>query len=268
MQTWWKQHTWAVQETAGWQLANLNLYISRLEREWQFRMQRPDFISEDRYDWQFLGTVDEAPQQHIDLIRYVCFKTEPSLVLRPVLADRPMVTRPAHSILIAPQVSVTLYISTPVWIQVVGQSSTLPLLDIPVNRPTDSWFGGSTREGDLCYATRIFGRLQLSELEQRPFRAITPVRIYNAGDTPFPLKRLSVPVQMLPLHVSESGRLWTPTLDVTCTPATDKAEIRLFHRVEPSAGPTTLLSPARIPLGTGSLVKALDLLFASRSPGA
>ncbi|NNM51636.1 MAG: hypothetical protein HKM02_05335 [Pseudomonadales bacterium] len=267
MQTWWGRQHWDSGATLGWQLADLQLAITRLEQEWQIRIQQPLHISEDRHDWQALAPAATDQISDGELRRHVGATTQEYMQLLPKLADRPVVVRPAHQLFIAPQVSVTLYISTPVWLVFCSDDTSNPLLDLPVTRPSDSWFGPNTRQGELCYATRVVGRLHLQELTQHPFRAVTPVRIYNGGDQPFPLQRLAVPVQFLPLHVSEAGRLWTPTLNVYCDASNEHAEIRMANRVDHAAGPTTLLSPPRTPLGSGNLVRALDMLFASRANG-
>ncbi len=267
MQTWWGRQHWDLGATLGWQLADLQLAMTRLEQEWQIRIQRPLHISEDRNDWQILNPTVAQQLDAGELRRHVGATTQESMQLLPTLADRPVVVRPAHQIFIAPQVSVTIYISTPVWLLFCSDDAHAPLIDLPVTRPTDSWFGPNTRQGELCYATRVVGRLHLQELSQHPFRAVTPVRIYNGGSQAFPLQRLAVPVQFLPLYVSEASRLWTPTLNVYCDAGNQQAEIRMANRVDNAAGPTTLLAPPRTPLGTGNLVRALDMLFSSRGNG-
>ncbi len=264
MHRWWGRQQWQLDETLAWNLAELHLSVTRFAQEWQLRIVQSTRISEEQKHWQFHGHSAPLDLPGMELRRHISGDTHDSLQLLPALADRPVVVRPAYPIYIGAQVSVLLHISTPVWVMLRQDESGPSLLDIPITRPTDSWLGANTREGEICYATRVFGRLHLHEISLHPFRAVTPVRILNDSDAAFPLERLAVPVQLLPLHISEAGRLWTPTLNLRCHASSQHAEIHVARDVDAMAGPTTLLTPPRTPLGGGNLIRALDSLIASR----
>lgn len=264
METWWGRRQWHLDQTLSWDMADTQISVTRIDQEWQIRISRPEQGSEDNYNWRFIG--ESAPLgADAELIRHVCGQTTEQLQLLPLLADRPVVVRPAHPIYIAKNIAITLYISTPLWMTFKVDWQSPSLLDTPITRPSDTWFGPNTREGEICYGTRVFGRIRLNELTQRPFRAVTPVRIINNTPEVFALERLAVPVQFLPLYVSDEGRLWTPTLEVTRESNAQNAEVRISRTVDRIAGHTSLLSPPRIPLGNTSLTRALDMLFATRS---
>ncbi len=264
MSRWWGRQEWQIGDTLNWNLAELKLSVSRFEQEWQLRLLQSSRISEDHEHWQFIGHGEPLEGPGLEIRRHIGSDTQQPLQLLPALADRPMVVRPAHPIYIGAQASVLLYISTPVWIMLRTDWNTPALLDIPITRPTDSWLGPNTRSGEICYSTRVFGRLHLDEIRQHPFRAVTPVRVLNDSDEVFPLERLAVPVQLLPLHVSEAGRLWTPALDLRCHASSRHAEIQVARDVDTMAGPTTRLAPPRTPLSNVNLIRALDSLIASR----
>lgn len=262
MDTWWGEYRWQTNQTHRWNMASLALTVTRLEHEWQIRLDRPPISSEELHTWSHEANALPLPDSS-ELFRHVFRSTRESLRLTPKLADRAVVARPTHPIFIPPGEEVRLFISTPLWL---AFSSDKPetLVDIPVVRPSDTWFGPTTWQGEICYSTEVTGRLNLDELPQRPFRAVTPITIVNNGSDPFPLERLALPVRHLPLHASETGRLWTPSMRVVREDNIALAEVRIEQQVDRIAGKTTLLSEPREPLSGLGLTRALDSLFAYR----
>ena len=114
------------------------------------------------------------------------------IALTPALADRPVVARPEKPFCLPAGAEAVVYVSSPLWV-VLSTAQDLKLAEIPIVRPSDTWLGPSTREGELCYASRTFLRLSLDNLPRRPHRATSMVRILNHADTALPLRALKLP---------------------------------------------------------------------------
>lgn len=197
--------------------------------------------------------------------RYVIGGDSSRLNLTPLLADRNVVIRPRQPVFLLSGQEVTLYLSTPVWIQMeVGEPGTL-LRELPVQRLSDTWFGPSTREGEICYAGRTQARHDIDELPRRPHRAITPLHIHNKASTPLPLEKFSLPVPMLSLYGSADGSLWTQRLTLTREDQSDLAAVRIDRRPPDYADEIKLLAKPRQDPGRSGLVRAFSLLFGNHA---
>lgn len=162
---------------------------------------------------------DDAPEG-ASTLRFSFAETPDTLRVRPSLADRPVIVRPETPLAVPPGETVTLYASTPVWMALKfevrrprrGRAPAADLAvvaELPTARPTDTWFGPNTREGELCYAVRTAARTEVADLPLRPHRAVTAVTVENQAATPLDLVRIAVPMPFLALHVAPDGRLWT-----------------------------------------------------------
>lgn len=256
---WWGTQSFEPGQGRHWHLAGMDLSIIRQVREWQFQVHRSPAQSEDNHDWHMDNHLPEESQG--ELRRYVFRITEGRLRLLPRLADRSVVIRPVMPLFVPAGQEITFYVSTPVWIACHVDNQALPLLDIPVVRPTDTWFGPNTVRGEICYTTQVTGRLELGQLTPRPFRAVTPVRISNLGSDLMPVERINLPVPFLPVYATESGRLWTPTLHVTTEERQKAPRIRIDSAISTEAGQVSLLSPARRGSDEHALIRVFDNLF-------
>lgn len=163
------------------------------------------------------------------------------LIVHAAQADRPVVARPESPLSVQPGETVTLYVSTPVWVALRvarkrprgkgrrdgGDTETLQLFEAPAERFTDTWFGPNTRMGELCYATRSSGRLDLVDLPQRPYRIVTPVRIENKAGDALEFQRVQVPVPLLAVYRDAAGALWTNGVTLTRESGGDLAAVRV-----------------------------------------
>lgn len=152
------------------------------------------------------------PEEPDELERHVFSRTQGPLRLSPVVADRPIVTSPRMPMYVAPGEKATLYVGSPLWVRVEVESPAREILDVPIRRPSDTWFGPSTREGEICYATRTLAILDAANLPSLAGRAITPVAIENQGSETLRVERLKLPVPFLSVHATVDGQLWTPTV--------------------------------------------------------
>lgn len=256
---WWGPQTFEPGQGRHWNMAGMDLTVIRQVREWQFQVHRTGLQDEDNHAWRRDEQLPEVPVG--ELRRFVFRTTGDTLTLLPRLADRSVVIRPVMPLFVPPGQEVTFYVSTPIWIACHVKDQADPLLDIPVVRPTDTWFGRDTVRGEICYTTRVNGRLELGQLPPRPFRAVTPVQISNMSNALMPVDRINLPVPFLPVYGAESGRLWTPTLHVIAEERQKAPRIRIDSGISTEAGHVTLLSPARRGADEHALIRVFDNLF-------
>jgi hypothetical protein len=193
--------------------------------------------------------------------RYVSCSACGVVSVMPMLADRPVVVRPRQPVFILPGEDTTLYISSPVWVRIEVGDPPQALQEISVLRLSDSWFGPSTREGELCYAAPTQARKILAEVLKRPHRAVTPVRIHNRAANHLPIEKLSLPVPLLSTYGDDFGNLWTESVSLTRTPASDMAALVIAPGAPRDAPGAKLLTGPRELAERGGLVRAFSGLF-------
>ncbi|RMF77300.1 MAG: hypothetical protein D6739_12950 [Nitrospirae bacterium] len=258
--TWWGDFRLPEGATKEWSIGPLRLAVGRELHEWDVR-----------YEWVespvgevglSVATAVEALPAYDQQERYVCRAGGDRLRLRPVLADRPVISRPVVPLHLLAGEEVTLFVSSPVWLRLAVGEPPRPLTEIAIQRPSDTWFGPSTMEGQLCYDSRSQGRLSLERVPRRPHRAVTRVVVRNAGEDAMRLERLSLPVPYLALFAGVDGRLWTRPVTLVRDRSGEMGTVRIHKRVPEEAGDgAELLSPPRERPDKGSLVRALSALF-------
>jgi hypothetical protein len=248
-EVWWGQFDLAVGETFVRTIGPMNLRIERTPHEWRTLLARRDAGPEAvRRD-------EEEPE------RFAFGETKGPLSLTPVVADRAVVTRPLSPLHVSPNGSVTLYVSTPIWIRIEVDDPPVLLNDRYIVRPSDTWFGPSTREGDLCYDSRTAGRLALAEVPVRPERALTAATIHNLTERLLPLDRISLPAPQLAMYVDSSGMLWTGDITLVKSDDEELAQLTLGDGPPGLAPAAKLVSEPREAGETGGLFRAFGAIF-------
>jgi hypothetical protein len=226
---WWGTVTLDVGRVARWRAGPSTVHVERRPTDWRVWHDTGD----DAYAVVAERAHDEEgpPPEAAPTLRLSFTETPDTIVVRPALADRQVVVRPETTLVVPPGERVTLYASTPVWMALKlevrrprrGRTAPGPvvLAELPTARPTDTWFGPSKLEGELCYAVRTAARMDAADLPLRPHRAVTPVTIENQADTPMEVARIVVPMPYLALHVDRDGRLWTDGVLLTREPDED-----------------------------------------------
>lgn len=223
---WWDEVDLNIGQTGCWRIGPLTLWVRRLEYEWQIAHERGEDPAEDLGGWSF--SVDETPlAEALVPQRFVFQRTSGKVQPRPALADRPMVVRPATPFYVLGGQQANVYVSSPMWLSIHVGVAPVKLQEVAVQRPSDTWFGPSTREGELCYASRTHARLRLQDLPARPYRATTPVLVRNESAEPMLLERLSLPVANLALYSTPDGFLWTQAVTMTREKDGDMAALEL-----------------------------------------
>lgn len=266
---WWG--TFSLEESTGgkWAIGPSTLWIYRSAGDWRI-IHRPstDPVTADPMAQRSAVTVPVPPDEMESILaseektlqtsRYSVRDTSESITLRPALADRPVISRPEHPLFVPPGEAVTLYLSTPLWIRVVLAESDRQLQEMPSHRMSDTWFGPSTREGELCYATRTAGRLHLEHLPVRMHRALTPLRIQNTAQDVLALERVQLPARHLALYETPDDVLWTQRVTMTRTESVAGADVQIKDGPPADADQATLLQDPCEPSKKGLLTSTFS----------
>lgn len=243
-----------------WSIGERQLVIQRQASEWNtWNLETETENSETlvRADY-----TDQALPDHALLGRHLQVATAASLRVMPALADRSIVARPSVPLRLLGGEQTRIYVSTPLWFKALTLPGELSLLDVPFWRPSDSWFGPSTREGEMCYAKYTDARMQIKLLEQRSHRAITPIFIHNKQKEALLIERLNVPVHLLSLYQDAHQGLWTNTINVTREEDDDLIELQLEKQAPTEVQDACLVAGPRIASDRHTLIRSLGSLFA------
>lgn len=252
---WWGEFELAEDERRWWTFGPLLLGAERKRHEWRIGYEQ--MSNGDAALPETNRTLDDLEHGG----RFVFADPEAGLRITPALADRPMVTRPLSPLYVPPGEETVLFVSTPAWVRVEAVASGVELADVPVARPSDTWFGPSTREGELCYATRTHGRLRLEDLPVQPFRVITPLQIVNASKSDLKLERVSLPVPYLTVYSSDSSDLWTQKVSMRCEEEDRLVSLRVEKKVPSQLTGAKVVAPARKEQESRVFKRALSSLF-------
>jgi hypothetical protein len=267
---WWTTYTVDLHHGGHWQIGPSTLWIFHADHEWRLthRQETDSLMSESAVrcpipeaEWPDVIDADIPTEQ---IVRFSVLDDDPHVALQPALADRPVVARPENAIFIPSGSNATLYISTPLWVQMeLGGTATH---EVPTYRPSDTWFGPSTREGELCYAMRTAGRLRLADLPMRSHRAVTPLAIQNAASDQLLLERVQIPMHHLALYQAADDVLWTQAVTLHREEHTEGAQVRIQPGAPTDAAGTTRIADPREAAKKNlvmSTFKALGALFSS-----
>jgi len=195
------------------------------------------------------------PPDDAALLRFVT--RDPLVSLTPALGDRSVVVRPEHPLSILPGQHADLVITTPLWVQLSVGGTVI--LDVPTFRPSDTWFGPTSTEGQLAYASRTRARLRAHAQPTVRGRASTHLRVTNGGTAPLPLTRVNLPVQRLPVWLDDAGFAWTAA--VSLTSAGDTASVVVKDGPDLGDASVTRVAEPRTPEGGRSFARALSTLL-------
>ncbi|WP_428262630.1 hypothetical protein [Haliangium sp.] len=256
---WWGDFELPMNSVGRWQIGPTTLIIEHLDNEWRVDTE----VEEDPQASEL--SVDIRPIGDDDAARTWSHRfavTEPSDrgSLSALLADRPVVATPERSVTILAGGEATVYVGSPVWVQIGIGDPAKALLELPLHQPADTWFGPSPRVGELCYASRTHCRLRLEDLPQRPHRAITSVQVTNRGETPLVLNQLLLPVLNLALFATPEGLLWTQDVKLERDDR-EMAPIELRKGQPRHAEDAICIAEPRLPLTDNPMVRAFSAIF-------
>lgn len=253
---WWEPRRVAVAAGLRWELGPLILELFRTADSWWLWLQHRE-VAESAPSRCRLVELAQMPAEEGGE-RFVFRESPEQVRLRPLLADRSVVVRSRQPVFVPAGEEATLYLSTPVWLAVeVGEPPSL-LLEVAGERLSDTWFGPSTREGELCYAGRTHARSQLATVPRRAQRAITPLTVINRAKNPLPLEKLNLPVPLLGLYGDSDGALWTEAVQLSREADQELAGFKVVVGAPAQAPEARRLSPPRREAGRSGLVRAFS----------
>ena len=255
---WWGKYTLEVGQCLQINIGKTRHAILRQPREWQLHYDNVTETNESGDTWQ-VKISDGIDADYEVMERYVYHQTSASLDILPLTADRPVVTRPLSPLRLPSGEDITLYVSSPLWLQVI--TGEAPVREVPVYRPSDTWFGPSTMKGELCYASVTNGRTELADVPQRPHRAITPVLIRNQADSALVLERLNLPVPYLSLFVDDRGQLWTEAVTMVRSNDKDITSVEISKTAPPEAHGASQVTAPRGSESRNILTSTISTLF-------
>lgn len=252
---WWGESQVQESETRWWALGSLLVGVQRKAREW--RVGHEHFNTGEA----ILPVSDRPVDDLKTATRFVYAQPGERIKVIPALADRPVVTRPMSPLYLPPGEETILFVSSQVWVQMEAVELKTTLLDVPSVQPSETWFGPSTLDGEICYATKTHGRLLLEDLPLQPYRAVTPLEIINESAAALKLERVSLPVPNLTLYASDSGSLWTQKIIMRCGKDSQHASLKIKKRAPYQAdNPVVVASPRQV-LSERVLVRAFSTFF-------
>jgi hypothetical protein len=259
---WWGQFNVADGQTAEWEIGPLRLAIQRLSQEWRVAYERDDSLSPDPNHWkQVLTGSNISELGYANLERYIFGQTHPLLSVMPMLADRPVITRPLTPLSVPAGELATIFVSSLLWVWVEVGDPPKRLQEIPILRPSDTWFGPSTMEGELCYASRTYARLTLDNVTACSHRATTQVAIHNRAASHLQVERLSLPVPYLSLFEGPDGLLWTQAVTMQRTRDTEMATFQVEQGPPREIADAIPVSSPRQQFEESVIIRAFGTLF-------
>lgn len=248
---WWGEFEFEPGATKRWRIGPLTLWVTRQAKEWQVAWQRGNELD---LDIEVAQASDPAPAT-LQRSRYL-FEKGKVLHLGVRVADRPVVARPEMPVVVPGGLHATLFVSTPVWLELAAGEPRQRFAEIPTWQPSSTWFGENNIQGALYYAERTRARLERgSDLYKA--RAITSVTINNAEREPLRIDRIALPLPSMSVFRDEQGALCTEHAIVDHVTNQD-APVRVQRSPLPELGKTTLISSAREGRETNLVVRALS----------
>lgn len=260
LDVWWEPMALKAGQCWRYSVGTLLMYLQRGEHEWLLAWRELEDLAEH---YRVVSEpADELPTD-LPAERFVFQKVPGRFCLKPRLLERPVVVKNLQPVHLPPDEHMTFYISSPVCVAVELSKPVMLAKEIPTLRLSDTWFGPSTREGELCYATRTHARSRLQDLPRRPHRAVTPVTVYNQSNEILTIDKLSIPVPYLAVYGTAEGMLWTDAVSLRHTTGSALSVLDVDKDVPAGVGKVTRLAEPRTALQRGSLVRAFTSMFST-----
>jgi hypothetical protein len=260
--TWWGRYSFDEGQTVQWEIGPLKLAVQRQPNEWQITYEQNEVFDLETTAWNHNPTAPDIGElNYKNTERYATGQPGKTLWVMPMLADRPIITRPLTPLYVPVGEKTTIFVSSPLWVRIDVGDPPVKLQEVPLLRPSDTWFGPSTMEGELCYASRTYARLNLDNIPTRAHRAITQIIIENKAGTQLLVERLSLPVPYLSLFEASNGLLWTETVTMIRTRDTGMATFQTGKKPPKEAPKAKLVSEPREKPGQNMVIRAFGALF-------
>lgn len=255
----WDEYQIDLQASGHWKIGPLHLWITRFKNEW--RISSSSSHDPDDRTIEIEVPFEKEFLENIETNRFGGKETQASIRFSPALADRPVVIRPEMPFFLPANEEVTIYVSTPLWLNLTLEPQARKLLSIPILRLSDSWFGPDPTEGELCYAARTKAKLRFEDLSLIQFRALTKIILKNSSSKQLFLERIKVPVNNLSLYHSTEAGLLTETITIIKEEDQLEMKMRLEKPTEAEFGKPIKISMPRDPIQKNIFLKAINTLI-------
>lgn len=259
----WGDHRIDSGRAGHWQVGPYEFWLARTESEWRFAGRQDDAAVESRLEHEMCAA-DEVPEDGFALQRLGMGRTSDAIRLTPMLADRSLVISPALPIALPPRQELVLYCGSPVWLKVEVDTPLIEFYQTPLQRPSDTWFGSNTREGEICYAMRTRAHLQRAYIPERPHRAMTELHVVNKSRELLPVDRIRVPLPAMTLFATAAGQLWTSELIYEHHSNVELAKLKLTDRPPSHTTQAEVVAPPRETLPRNTVMRAFGGLIGGR----
>lgn len=258
---WWDELSVDSDHGVRCSLGALTLILFRTGTEWQIGYERLDGPELDlRDDWSE-ESITDVPEEFPNLERFVAEDGRSSARFLPRVADRSVVARPRMPLHVLPGQTTKVYLSAPVWVELLVAGGSESLWEIPTRRLSNTWFGPSTREGEVAYALKTQARSRLEEVPQRSYRAITAVAIRNQASDVLLVDRVNLPIPYLSIYATPRGKLWTEAITLLREEGSSMAALDVSSGAPPEAVDARRLSEPRLIATESLVVRAFSTLL-------
>lgn len=247
---WWGEFDVPVRNTRYWRIGPFELWLQHLANEWRITTRARDEPMDSTFAMR--EAADDVPAAEGDVARFGVSSPSNAAHIEVLLADRSVVTWPEIPFTVPAAQEVTVHVSTPLWVRVCIGAERHLLAEFPLYRPSDTWFGATTLEGELCYSSRTRFVLHLANMPVVPHRAITSVRIQNRAPAALSLERIKLPVPHLSLFQADAGALRTDDVTLERTQEDEFANLKVANRKSRRSTGNRVSEPRDKP--TGNLV--------------
>lgn len=258
---WWGKYSIPLNQVAYWRIGPLEIWIRRTDKEWRIGTRNHDLIT----DTTLVVNRDDGPElpedEGIVWNRFGFRQTSDKLQVSPVLAPRALVVSPDTTFVLPQKEEAALHISTPVWVRFELGQPVSQVFEQVTFRPSDTWFGPSTMEGEFCFASRTRARLDLHSLDSLPHRVFSAFIIRNRAKSELKIDRLKLPMPNLSVFAAGSGRLWTEAVTLHRREDGDFAELQVGKGPPKEVQSPQLLSGPRSKPEKGLLIRSFGGLF-------
>ena len=245
---WWGEKALDHEGRGRFRIGSLSLWVRKHAREWWLAQELDSLGMQESGDAAHEpSTLPEKPPDSAKIERVAATSGGATVRLWPRLADRSVVSRPETPMSLPPRAAVDFFVTTSVWLTVESLEPSIQLLDVPTRLMSNTWFGPSSMEGELCYAVRTRARLELGDPSATPYRALSKVTVRNEGEGPLLIERINLPTRSLALFVDVRGCLWTPSITVARRRDGRLADVSFEHVPPEEAEGAQALAPAREP---------------------
>lgn len=258
---WFDQLDFEPEKIVKLNVGALELYLELLKNEWQVRHR---YVNDDETSKEKpiqLSTLKQLPQLELNLMRFIHSEQGRNVRFVPRMANRNIVAKPYQPIYLPANQTVTIYISTPIWLALKIGDQKDSLLELPSFRLSDTWFGPKPHIGELCYSSHFTGRVDLASLPRRESRIITPVRVSNEASDNLKIEKISIPCEFMEIYQNEKGELWTQELSLSRQQNKKTTNLVIDKVKHPALDNATKVSDARKQDVSGLLSKTVYMLF-------